>query len=69
MTRTRSGRYEDPDSYNVHAATDEEQCEQMGRLNNWRLIDIEPNGASILSVDCIFEGQQTSFATRKDDEL
>ncbi len=34
MIRTRSGRYEDPEKYNIHAATDEEQCEQMGRLNN-----------------------------------
>lgn len=69
MTRTRSGRYEDPEKYNVHAATDAEQCEEMRKLNNWRLVDVEPNGTPILSVDCIFQGQQTSFATQKDDEL
>jgi hypothetical protein len=68
MTRTHSSRYEDPEEYNIHSATSREQCLEMGQLNNWQLVDVEPSGVEILKVDCIFSGKQTSFATGKDNE-
>jgi hypothetical protein len=36
-------------------------CVKMGERNGWDLIDIRPNGDRILSVDCVFDGEQTSF--------
>jgi hypothetical protein len=54
---------------NRHSATDAQQCQIMAKLNGWKLLYVEPNGSQILKVDCIFEGEQTSFAIReKDDE-
>ncbi|MCL1470395.1 hypothetical protein [Argonema antarcticum] len=46
---------------NRHAATDLEQCKRMAKRNRWKLIRVEPTGLPILKVDCIFEGEQTSF--------
>jgi hypothetical protein len=54
---------------NRHSATEVEQCKIMAKLNGWKLLYVEPNGSQILKVDCIFEGEQTSFArTEKDNE-
>jgi hypothetical protein len=54
---------------NRHSAIDFEQCKIMAKLNGWKLLYVEPNGSQILKVDCVFEGQQTSFAlTEKDYE-
>lgn len=46
---------------NRHSATDKEQCKKMAKLNAWKLIRVEPTGDKILKVDCVFEGEQTSF--------
>lgn len=54
---------------NRHSATNAEQCKIMAKLSGWKLLRIEPNGSPTLKVDCIFEGEQTSFAPKeKDDE-
>lgn len=67
MPRTRSGRYEDSEKYNIHAATSREQCLKMAELNGWTFVDAEPNGVPILKVDCIYQGKQTTFAPDKDN--
>lgn len=49
-------------STNKHWVTDPQKCEEMGRRNGWELIDVkvrEPN--EVLSTECIFAGEQTSF--------
>ena len=46
---------------NRHSATNKEQCQKMARLNGWKLIRIEATKDKILKVDCIFEGEQTTF--------
>ncbi|MEM6840493.1 MAG: hypothetical protein AAF609_27135 [Cyanobacteria bacterium P01_C01_bin.120] len=46
---------------NVHSATDPEQCEKMGARNGWKLKRVKPTKDSILKVDCVFVGEQTSF--------
>lgn len=53
---------------NRHSATDAEQCKKMAKLNGWKLLYVEPNGTEILKVDCIFEGEQTSFAPKEKDD-
>jgi hypothetical protein len=46
---------------NIHAAISEQQCVEMGRKNGWELKAVKPTKDSILKVNCIFEGEQTSF--------
>lgn len=46
---------------NVHAAVSRKDCDRMARRNGWTLIYTRRNGDKILTVDCIFEGKQTSF--------
>lgn len=46
---------------NIHGATDPGQCQKMGRLNGWKLKRVKPTKDPILKVDCVFEGEQTSF--------
>lgn len=46
---------------NRHSATNKEQCKKMALRNGWKLIKIEPTRDKILKVDCIFEGEQTTF--------
>lgn len=46
---------------NIHAAVSEKDCRRMAKLNGWTLNRTRENGDPILSVDCIFEGEQTSF--------
>ncbi|MCP2729765.1 hypothetical protein [Limnofasciculus baicalensis] len=52
-----------PEKMTRHFATDKEQCKKMGRLNGWTLISAKPAQYPdpILKVECIFEGEQTSF--------
>ncbi len=51
----------DETQFNVHSATNEDQCIEMGQLNQWELVRVEPTEDSILTVDCYFNGEQTSF--------
>lgn len=51
----------DPKKRNIHSATSKKQCVEMGRRNGWKLRDVQPTTDPILEVDCIFEGEQTSF--------
>ena len=48
-------------SENIHGATDPGQCQEMGRLNGWKLKRVKPTKDRILKADCVFEGEQTSF--------
>lgn len=50
-----------PRPENIHAATDPKQCREMGARYGWRLKRVEPTKDPILKVDCIFDGEQTSF--------
>lgn len=53
---------------NKHWATDPQQCEEMGRLNGWALIDAKVRDPdAVLSTECIFEGEQTSFEDERYD--
>lgn len=46
---------------NIHAAVSRKQCEKMGERNGWALKRVEPTRDKILKVNCVFEGEQTSF--------
>jgi hypothetical protein len=49
------------DPENVHSAASPKKCREMERKYGWKLKDIRPNLGSILKVDCVFYGEQTSF--------
>lgn len=46
---------------NVHGATDPQKCREMERKYGWKLKRIKPTKDKVLKVDCVFEGEQTSF--------
>lgn len=46
---------------NVHSATDPDKCEQMAKRYNWQLREVRSTKDPVLKVDCVFEGEQTSF--------
>ncbi|MBD2184822.1 hypothetical protein H6S82_01125 [Planktothrix sp. FACHB-1355] len=46
---------------NIHSATDPQKCRDMERKYGWKLKAIKPTSDPILKVDCVFEGEQTSF--------
>ena len=48
-------------SDNVHSATDPQKCRNMERKYGWKLKRVKPTRDPILKVDCIFDGEQTSF--------
>jgi hypothetical protein len=50
---------------NVHSATDPQKCREMAKKYHWKLKTIRPTKDKILKVDCVFDGEQTSF----EDEL
>jgi hypothetical protein len=52
---------------NVHAATDPKRCEEIGRRYGWKLKRVRPTDDPILKVNCIFEGEQTSFEDTRYD--
>lgn len=54
---------------NVHGAASPEDCENMGRRNGWDLKQVRFTTRPVLEVDCIFDGEQTSFEDErlKDD--
>ena len=47
--------------YNTHSAVDEEHCLEMEKRYGWPLVEAIPTSDPIFKVDCIFEGEQTSF--------
>lgn len=49
------------ESENRHYAASEEDCEKMAKRNGWDLKDVEQTGDPVMSVDCIFYGEQTNF--------
>ena len=54
---------------NRHGAASPEDCENMGNRNGWKLRRVEFTGRPVLEVDCVFDGEQTSFEDErlKDD--
>ena len=50
-----------PTSENIHAATDPMQCKLMAARYKWKLKRVKPTKDPILKVNCVFEGEQTSF--------
>lgn len=46
---------------NIHAAVDPEGCFKMRDRYGWELRGWRLTGDKILKVDCVFEGEQTSF--------
>jgi hypothetical protein len=46
---------------NVYCVSDAEKCEEMQRKYGWPLKEIRPTQDSILKVECVFHGEQTSF--------
>ena len=55
------------DKKNVHAATDAKKCEEMGHKYGWKLKEVRPTKNPVLRVDCVFEGEQTSFEDTRYD--
>jgi hypothetical protein len=60
MSEKRSESSEN-DKRNIHPAASEEACEKMGKKYGWELIEAKQTERDILPVDCVFEGEQTSF--------
>jgi hypothetical protein len=50
MSQPQSDRSQE----NIHAATDPQQCREMGRRNGWELKHVRRNKDPILKVDCVF---------------
>lgn len=50
---------------NIHSATDPEKCREMARKYGWVLKRIKLTRDPILKVDCVFQGQQTSFEDKR----
>ncbi|OLP17447.1 hypothetical protein BST81_16795 [Leptolyngbya sp. 'hensonii'] len=48
-------RYNEDNNETRHAATDEEECEDMADTYSWSLKRVEPTEDSILPVDCVFD--------------
>lgn len=46
---------------NVHSATDPEKCDEMAKRYDWELKEVRQTKDPVLKVDCVFEGEQTSF--------
>ena len=55
------------DSENVHYAASEEDCRRMEVRQGWRLKRTERVGNGILSTQCVFDGEQTSFDSESKD--
>ena len=49
-------RYDPDENISRHSATEPEKCDQMAKRQGWELIRWEKTNASILKVDCVFEG-------------
>ncbi|MDY7002596.1 MAG: hypothetical protein SWX82_01115 [Cyanobacteriota bacterium] len=59
----------DKNPENIHSATTPEECEKMEQKYGWKLKDIRFNKEQkILKVDCVFEGEQTSFEDSRYDD-
>lgn len=56
-----------PPKQNVHSAVSPDDCLNMGRRNGWNLLWTRENDDPILSTDCFFEGEQTSFEDTRYD--
>ncbi|MCP2731966.1 hypothetical protein [Limnofasciculus baicalensis] len=54
-------------SENVHSVTDPIKCKEMGQKYGWKLKDTRQTKDSILKIDCIFYGKQTSFEDERYD--
>jgi hypothetical protein len=52
---------------NVHAAATPQACAEMGNRYKWKLKRVRPTGDPVLKVNCIFEGEQTSFEDTRYD--
>jgi hypothetical protein len=46
---------------NIHSATAPEQCREMEQKYGWKLVEVRQTQDKILKVDCVFEGEQTTF--------
>lgn len=51
----------EPNPENIHAATDPSKCREMAKKYGWKLKRVKPTRDKTLKVDCVFEGEQTSF--------
>lgn len=56
------------DDENIHSATSEKECQKMAKRNNWELKRVDRTNNSILEVDCVFKGKQTSFQDDRNDD-
>lgn len=52
---------------NIHSVTDPAKCKEMERKYGWKIKDIKKTTDSILKIDCIFHGKQTSFEDERYD--
>lgn len=58
---------DDSDEENIHSATDAEKCYEMKQKYGWEIKEIRQTTNSILEVDCVFYGKQTSFEDERYD--
>lgn len=52
---------------NIHAATDPQACIDMAEKYRWKLKGWKLTTDKVLKVDCVFEGEQTSFEDERYD--
>ncbi|MCL1466887.1 hypothetical protein [Argonema galeatum] len=57
----RTGTNWEDTQENIHSATSPKKCFEMEYRYGWKLKDIRKTRDSILKVDCVFYGKQTSF--------
>lgn len=51
----------DQDLENVHSVANPAACVEMSKQYNWKLKRIVRTRDSLLPIDCVFVGEQTSF--------
>ena len=61
------GKEQSQSQENIHAAATPQACAEMGNRYKWKLKRVRPTRDPILKVDCIFEGEQTSFEDNRYD--
>jgi len=54
---------------NIHAVTNKDRCREIAKKYKWKLIETRETNDSILKVECIFEGQQTTFEVNEEGDI
>jgi len=60
-------RYDPIEDKSRHSAVSRKDCDKMAKLNDWKLVDVEPIDFDIFKVDCVFKGKTEFPKMDKED--